>query len=271
MKSCLIDTIFLSDKRKNLLLLLLEGMKNSDEIKDRLNVNWGAMIPQIKKLEEWNLINSKDRVYSLTEMGYSIAYNSKNLLDILYFYEKNNEYLSNHKLDCIPEHLMNRIGEISSCHVIESDLAHVFDANEEVVNAMIGASTCITLTTFFQPQYNKMYNSMIKNNCDITFVFSSSVWERTKSLYVYDGKSELDEYNFLNWKKANIYTIPDGLNLLELSITEDTLLLAFFSNDGRFDSRYLIGHGKGTYQWGIELYNNLMINSKLVHTKEIKK
>ncbi len=267
MKSCLIDTIFLSDKRKNLLLLLLEGMKNSDEIKDRLNVNWGAMIPQIKKLEEWNLISSKDRIYSLTEMGHSIAYNSKNLLDILYFYEKNNDYLSNHKLNCIPVYLMNRIGEISSCHVIESDLAHVFDANEEVVNAMINSNKCITLTTFFQPQYNKMYNTMIKNNCDLTFVFSESVWERTKSAYIYDGNSEYDESNFLNWKKSNIYVIPDGMNILELSITDNSILLAFFSNDGRFDSRYLIGHGEKTCKWGRELYYELTSKSKLVHKK----
>ena len=106
MKSCLVDTIFLSDKRKNLLLLLLEGPQTSDDIKDKLNVNWGAMIPQIKKLEEWDLIASKDRVYSLTDMGHAIANNSKKLLNLLCVYENNNKYWATHDLSRIPKNLL---------------------------------------------------------------------------------------------------------------------------------------------------------------------
>ncbi|MDR2943589.1 MAG: winged helix-turn-helix domain-containing protein [Methanosarcinales archaeon] len=266
MKSCLIDTIFLSDKRKNLLLLLLEGPQSSDNIKDKLGVNWGAMIPQIKKLEEWDLIESKDRVYYLTDMGHSIANNSKQLLNILCVYENNQKYWSTHDLSRIPESLRDSIGELGPCKLLESDLAHVFDANKEVVEAMIDATFCITLSNFFQPQYNKMYNTMIKNGCDLTLIYSQSVFDRILSEYVYDGTSESDDIKFLDWKNTKFYVIPDGLGITEISITNDIVLLGLFDKDSRFDSRYILSYGKRSCKWGMDLFNFLSKEAKRIET-----
>lgn len=266
MKSCLIDTIFLSDKRKNLLLLLLEGPQTSDDIKDKLNVNWGAMIPQIKKLEEWDLITSKDRVYYLTDMGRAIANNSKQLLNILCVYENNQKYWATHDLSRIPTSLLDRIGELGPCKLLESDLAHVFDANKDVVEAMIDATFCGTLSNFFQPQYNKMYNTMIKNGCDLTLIYSQSVFDRILSEYVYDGTSELDDVKFLDWKNTKFYVIPDGLGITEISVTNDIVLLGLFDSDNRFDSRYILSSGERSHQWGMELFEFLSKEAKRIET-----
>ena len=266
MKSCLIDTIFLSDKRKNLLLLLLEGPQTSDDIKDKLNVNWGAMIPQIKKLEEWDLIVNKDRVYYLTDIGRAISNNSKQLLNILCVYENNQKYWASHDLSGIPPHLLNRIGELGPCKVLESDLAHVFDANKEVVEAMTNATFCVTLSNFFQPQYNKMYNEMIKNGGDLTLIYSQSVFERILSEYVYDGVSELDDVKFLDWKNTRFFVLPDGLGITEISVTQDITLLGLFDSDNRFDSRYILGRGERARSWGLELYKYLAKEAKRIET-----
>ena len=266
MKSCLVDTIFLSDKRKNLLLLLLEGPQTSDDIKEKLKVNWGAMIPQIKKLEEWNLITSKDRVYYLTDMGRAITNNSKQLLNILCVYEANQKYWTTHNLSGIPPHLLDRVGELGPCKLLESDLAHVFDANKEVVEAMQDAKCCITLSNFFQPQYNKMYNGMIKNGCDLTLIYSQSVFERIVSEYVYDGKAELDDVKFLDWKNTKFYVIPDGLGITEISVTNEIVLLGLFDSDGRFDSRYILSRGNHALAWGRQLCDALSQDSKRIET-----
>lgn len=266
MKSCLIDTIFLSDKRKNLLLLLLEGPQTSDDIKDKLNVNWGAMIPQIKKLEEWDLITSKDRVYYLTDMGRAIANNSKQLLNILCVYENNQKYWATHDLSGIPPHLLNRIGELGPCKLLESDLAHVFDANRDVVAAMQSATFCITLSNFFQPQYNKMYNQMIKNGAELILVYSQSVFERIVSEYVYDGTAELDDVKFLDWKNTKFYVIPDGLGITEISVTNEIVLLGLFDSDNRFDSRYILSSGERAHKWGMELYGTLSKTATRIET-----
>ena len=70
MKISLIDLAFLSEKRKDVLLLLVEGPKTGDEIKTALNVNSTAIMPQIKKLKEGRLIiQDKKNTYRLSDMG----------------------------------------------------------------------------------------------------------------------------------------------------------------------------------------------------------
>lgn len=47
----LLDTIFLSEKRKNLLLLLKEeGPKSGEDIKNVFDFPWKSITPQLKKL-----------------------------------------------------------------------------------------------------------------------------------------------------------------------------------------------------------------------------
>ena len=56
MDKALIDLLFMSQKRKDLLLLLKNGGKTIEEIIDTLNVNPTGMLPQIKKLKDEHLV-----------------------------------------------------------------------------------------------------------------------------------------------------------------------------------------------------------------------
>ena len=48
----LLDALFFSEKRKNLVIFLRDGAKNLTEIKDSFDVKAPAIIPQIRILEE---------------------------------------------------------------------------------------------------------------------------------------------------------------------------------------------------------------------------
>ncbi len=64
-KSFLLDTIFLFEKRKILLLFLKEeGPKSKEEIKRAFDFPWKLMIPQIRKLMDWDLVVQEDDLYS---------------------------------------------------------------------------------------------------------------------------------------------------------------------------------------------------------------
>ena len=56
MNSSLLDLILFSEKRKDFLLLLKEGPKSIEEILEKLQVSRTALLPQIKKLKEENLV-----------------------------------------------------------------------------------------------------------------------------------------------------------------------------------------------------------------------
>ena len=55
MESSLLDVLFLSEKRKNLLLLLLDGPKTIEEIKNTLDVRSSPIMTQIKILMKQDL------------------------------------------------------------------------------------------------------------------------------------------------------------------------------------------------------------------------
>ena len=77
MDSSLIDLVFRSDKRKNLLMFLDSGSKNIDEIRDELDVTATSILPQIKKLIDNDLIVQEDRMYKLTVLGEFITKKDK--------------------------------------------------------------------------------------------------------------------------------------------------------------------------------------------------
>ncbi|MDM7918292.1 MAG: ArsR family transcriptional regulator, partial [Methanosarcina sp.] len=62
----LLDLILFSEKRKAFLMLLRDGPKSTQEILDRLQVPRTALLPQIKKLKEQNLVIHEEGAYRLS-------------------------------------------------------------------------------------------------------------------------------------------------------------------------------------------------------------
>jgi predicted transcriptional regulator len=65
MEISLLDLILLSEKRKNVLLLLLEEPKDIETIKKTLNASATSVQPQVKKLKEQHLIVQEKDLYKL--------------------------------------------------------------------------------------------------------------------------------------------------------------------------------------------------------------
>ena len=69
MESSLLDVLFLSEKRKNLLLLLLDGPKTIEEIKSTLDVRSSPIMTQIKILmkQDFNVENNSCISFQVSE------------------------------------------------------------------------------------------------------------------------------------------------------------------------------------------------------------
>jgi len=137
MSSSLCDTIWLSEKRKNLLLLLMEGPRDIEQIKTFLNVTSKAMMPQIKILKKQGLVLQKDDTYILSEIGKLVVGNMLPLLSTLEVLEENKEYWASKDTGVVPSELLMRLGELGECRVIEPDLNHLFDLPREFTENLI--------------------------------------------------------------------------------------------------------------------------------------
>lgn len=112
MKAELISTVFLSEKRKSTLLMLMDGPATIDEIKDSLTGTTSAIMAQVKILLEQGLIEQKEDEYRLTSVGKIIMQKIKPLVETLNILEENKDYWDSRNLNAVPDFLLDRIGDL---------------------------------------------------------------------------------------------------------------------------------------------------------------
>ncbi|TFH38343.1 MAG: transcriptional regulator, partial [ANME-2 cluster archaeon] len=127
MKTKLLDLLISSEKRKNLLILLREGPKNLADIRESLNVTSSGMIPQIRMLEQRNLISQDEKGYVLTDIGQLLSNYLYPLVKIVDIIEENEDYWNTHDFTIIPDHLLLRLYELGACKVDEVDLNTMYE------------------------------------------------------------------------------------------------------------------------------------------------
>ena len=115
----LTETIWFSEKRKELMFLLLEGAKTSEEIENIMGVSWRSMMLPVKELKEMDLLLHEDTKYKLSSIGRLVAENAKPVSDIMDIMDKNTDYWASRDLKAIPRRLCRRpdasFGNPGSC------------------------------------------------------------------------------------------------------------------------------------------------------------
>ncbi len=110
------DMVFLSEKRKNLLLFLKSGPKNIDEIKEILQVSSTSILPQIKKLKEQKLVLQEDKTYELAPIGKVLVEKMGPIVSTLELFEENFEYWAERDLRGIPPSFGSGCGNLGNAN-----------------------------------------------------------------------------------------------------------------------------------------------------------
>ena len=277
--SSLLDAIFLSEKRKNLLLLLKEGPKSIDEVKNTFDFPWKSMIPQIKKLVELNLVIQTDGMYSLSEMGTVIATNMQFLLNTLKIYDENREFWFEHDLSSIPFHLLTRIGELGQCRAIKPDISQIFKVQEDIVKCMLASSRIMVLVSAVHPAYHLACLEFIEKKIDVTVILTESVFESIRIDCLSDTvfsdisvlKMDLSEYKkeiqlFLNCENSHFFVSDGKKKPMMLIVTDKIFALSLLDKCGRVDRNYIVSFELSALKWGKELFEYYKKNSRPVYS-----
>jgi predicted transcriptional regulator len=246
----LLDLILFSEKRKAFLLLLTEGPMNIEDMLEKLQVPRTALLPQIKKLKEENLVIHKNGVYRLSLIGEIIVEKMKPLVETLAVFEKNEDFWTGRKLSAIPPYLIKRIGDLGNYTLIETDLGHTFDLSPEFVKHLSN-STCIHMFfSYFHPQFPTFFLELAKKGIKISLILSEAVCLRLEE----DFKKEKEE--FLKMEKANLAI----LDIKEIEVpavivsTDKIMILGLFNESGRFDLQYVMSFDEKAIKWGEEFF-----------------
>ena len=248
MSSSLCDTIWLSEKRKNLLLLLMEGPRDIEQIKTSLNVNSKAMMPQIKILKKQELVLQKGETYELSKIGKLVVGNMLPLLNTLEVIEENKEYWASRDTSAIPHDLFMRLGELGECMVIEPDLNHLFDLPREFTENLAKSRCILSSLSYYHPLYPSLYSKLAKSETEVELVLTESVFERLKNDSPDDLRSLLDSENTI------VVVCEESLNIPTIAVTDRFMYLCLFDRLGRYDHRKVMSFDASALRWGMELF-----------------
>ncbi|MDW5549008.1 winged helix-turn-helix domain-containing protein [Methanosarcina sp.] len=249
MKTSLIDLAFLSEKRKDVLLLLEEGPKTGDEIKTALNVNSTSIMPQIKKLKEGRLIVQDDRnTYKLSEIGEIVVEKMEPLLNTVRVFEENYDYWTNHDFTAIPEYLLNRIDELGNYFMLEPDLNRLFEIPEDFKSNLLESRHVKMFLSYFNPLHVEMYLELARKEAEICLILTEPVFDRMKKDYYEDLKFLLES------KNIEIYICEKSVTLKNV-VTERFCSLVLFDKKGKFDHQRLMSFDESALTWCEELFS----------------
>lgn len=263
MNSNLLDLILFSEKRKEFLMLLREGPKSIEEILEKLQESRTALLPQIKKLKEDNLVKHEGDMYRLSAIGEIIAGKMQPLLDTLEVFEKDPHFWADRRLAPIPANLKKRINELGNYRLVEPDLSHTFDVNPELIQHLSSSSCVHMFLSYFHPQFPAFFLGLARNGIKVTLNLSEAVYLRFEEDYKNEGE------NFLNMDNSDIFILDNkGMEIpAAIASTDRIMILGLFNESGRFDSQYVISSDRRAIKWGEDLFRYYRDMSREVKAK----
>jgi len=263
MEDSLLDLIFLSEKRKNVLLLLLEGPKDINTIKKTLKASATSVQPQIKMLKEKHLVVQDKDAYRLSEIGKIIAEKMKPLLDTLAVLEENADYWADRDISKIPPFLLRRIGELGHCIIVEPQIEHMFEMIPEYVKNAEKAKSFEALISYFHPLFPSFYLGLAQKGTSVSLILPESILKR----WVEDDYREQTR-QFLKMENTRLLICKDCEKTPNIVAADNFMGIALFPKEGTFDRKFVICFEPGALAWGKELYDYYEQNSEQIKAIE---
>ncbi|TGC09433.1 helix-turn-helix transcriptional regulator [Methanolobus halotolerans] len=242
-KKPLLDVMFASDKRKNVLKLLNNGPQSADVILDTLGTSRPALIPQMKILEDNHLIISQNGTYTLTTIGKLLVDNMTPLLSSIDVLDTNIDYWGTRELDFIPSSLLKRLSDLKSCAILEPSFSEIYEVNMKFHEKTKASNYMNRIATFLYPNFFSLYSEYIENGVEISLIFSKEVIDKIKSDYTEEFKE------LMQTGKIKIFLSQAEMPFLSIAYNEYSVFLRLLKRNLEFDSKQLICCSPSSIEW----------------------
>ncbi|HEY9205401.1 MAG TPA: winged helix-turn-helix domain-containing protein [Candidatus Methanoperedens sp.] len=245
----LLSTITYSRKREDLLIFLIDGPKTLEDIRTSLNVTSSGMIPQIRKMEEQNLVRQEGKTYVLTDTGMIIAEAFNSFIKTINVIEKYEDFWTTHDIKAIPPALLEKIGDLGNCTIIEHRMENIYEPHREFLENILKSKKIRGVSPVVHPMYPDFFLKMVEKGSDISLIFTRNVFNKVKKEY----GSLLARG--LKFKNGSLYVSDEDIKLAFVA-TEVFFSLSLFFKKGGFDTtKDIISFDKSAILWGEKLFN----------------
>ncbi len=255
MKKPLLDVLFMSEKRKTVLLLLENGEKKMDELLDHLKTSRQSLLPQMKILEEHHMVTHYDDIYELTTIGKLIVHCMAPLLDQIEVIDNNLDYWGSRELDFIPTHLLEKIGHLDECEIINPPLHELYSMHKSLNPKYEVSPIVYVVTNILYPDFESIVAEILENNVDLQYIVSQELFSKIKTKYQKEFTA------FLANRSFNMYVCNRDMKFLYFTFDSVHSLLTVLNNKGEFDHKFMLCEGQYAIDWVKELFEYYLEDS----------
>lgn len=258
MKKSLLDVLFASEKRKNVILLLKDGPQEMSFLLDSINTSRQALLPQMKILKEHNLLYQSDDSYGLTSIGKLLVNEMKPFLDTIETLDKSSRYFTQHKLDAIPKHLLKRINEIRGLTLVKPGYVNSIELNADYLTDCLESKAVYFVYTFMHPGALSVLDQLVDKGIEVSIIFSKELISKLIDEMYDESKSALGLEN------VKIYVYEKGVEISSLTVCDKGFLLRLLSKDNEFSNKQITCSSPEGRKWGKDLYDYYLKDAELI-------
>ncbi len=245
----ILSTITFSKKRENLVILLIDGPKTLEDIRNSLNVTSSGIIPQIRKLEEENLVQQDGKKYFLTDTGMIIAVTFNSFVKTIYIIEKYEDFWAFHDINAIPFHLLKRLYELGNCKLIKSKISDIYEPHKEFVKYIAGTKKFMGIAPVFHQLYPQLFVQLAESGADVSIILTRDIYSKTVKCH-----ADMIE-KFISFENAQLFVSDFDIRLAS-AVIDNFFSISFFFKNGGYDSlNELVSSENTAIKWGEDLFD----------------
>ncbi|MCG8684552.1 MAG: DUF1724 domain-containing protein, partial [Desulfobacterales bacterium] len=195
----------------------------------------------------------------LTIIGNMLAEKIEPVLNILDFFDEQNDYWGTHNLNVIPPHLLKRISEIGTYTMFETPLSEMFEINKAFEEGFRRSTYVAIFATVLYPTTLELIK---EKEIDVEYITTPEVIEKIRTKQ-YEQFSELIESYHIKFFQYN-----KEINFPAFALIDDGFFLIMPRKDRNFENIVLMANSPGALAWGRELFEYYQNDSTLINSLE---
>jgi predicted transcriptional regulator len=255
----LLSLLTFSEKRRDLLLFLLEQPSTLTNIRKKFDVSSPEIAPRIREMESANLMykDPSTKMYTLTTTGKIIAKSFRPFVDMVDLIEKNEDFWNDHDLSGIPDQLLDRLADLKDCDFYIDKLENVYTSHKSFLETIEQSHTIKGVSPVFFSTYPQFFKHLAEKDVPTSLILTDSIYEVVKTDYAEDLKT----YN--DGEFTDLYLIDSAK--VAFVVTDVFFSMSLFFKSGNYDPRTdLICFDKKGIQWGNDLFDYYLAQAKKI-------
>ncbi len=246
----LLDLATLSEKRRDILILIEKKPGSFEEIKSSLNISSGSLRFHINKLLYSGLLEEENGEYRLSGMAMPIIKNMKDLLDSLAFFEENMGYLMQHDLTPIPDFLLRRLEELGRFELIESNAENSFEIPQAILESLRTSDEISVFCSCLYQEILLLYSELTEKGLKFSLCVTEQVVERLFNDFPDETKKLIETEN------AELFVCSRDVNLPFFVVTDRYMAMGLSLLSGNQSIQFITSSENGALDWGRGLYGH---------------